>query len=172
MIYVEKPNAKEKDFIFLLEKSKGLTIGFLKGKKNISPTYFETVVYEKMSDAAKDTNFEGRIRQTGPHAFPDIVANKFFGVEVKMTLSDHWTSTGNSVLESSRIEDVEKIYIMFGKFGGKLDIKYRLYQECLPEVSVTHSPRYRIKMDLPVGKSIFDKLGIDYNKLRKDANPI
>jgi len=33
MIYVEKPNAKEKDFIFLLEKSKGLTIGFLKGKK-------------------------------------------------------------------------------------------------------------------------------------------
>jgi hypothetical protein len=172
MIYIEKPNIKEQEFTSLLEKSKGLLLVFLKNKQNILPTYFETVVYKKMSDAAKGSNFEGKVRQTGPYAFPDIVANKFFGVEVKMTLSDHWTSTGNSVLESSRIEDVERIFIMFGKFGGKLDIKYRLYQECLPEISVTHSPRYRIKMDLPIGKSIFDKIGIGYDKLRKDANPI
>jgi len=172
MIYVEKPNTKEKDFVSLLEKSKGLLLVFLKNKKNISPTHFETIVYERMNVAAKGTNFEGKVKQTGPHAFPDIVANKFFGVEVKMTLSDHWTSTGNSVLESSRVKDVERIYIMFGKFGGKFDIKYRLYQECLPEVSVTHSPRYRIKMDLPAGKSIFDKIGIEYDKLRKDANSI
>lgn len=172
MIYVAKPNAKEKDFIALLEKSRKLMLVFLNGKKNISPTYFETIVFEQMCEAAKGTTFEGKVKQTGTRAFPDIIANKYFGVEVKMTANDHWTSTGNSVLESSRIEDVERIYIVFGKFGGKLDIRFRLYQECLPEISVTHSPRYRINMDLPLGKSIFDKIGIDYDTLRNDANPI
>jgi len=118
------------------------------------------------------TFFEGTIKLTDAHAFPDIVANGYFGVEVKMTTGNHWISTGNSVLESLRIEDVERIYIMFGKFGGTLDIRYRLYQECLPEVSVTHSPRYRINMELPIGKSIFDKIGIDYDTLRKNDNTI
>lgn len=172
MIYAEKPNAEEKDFLTLLENSKGLMLIFLSGKKNISSTYFETVVCEKMIEAAKGTGFEGTIKQTGTYKFPDIIAKQFFGVEVKMTVKDHWTSTGNSVLESSRIEDAERIYIMFGKFGGNLDIRYRLYQECLPEISVTHSPRYRINMDLPEGKSIFDKIGTDYDALRKDHNAI
>ena len=172
MIYIAKPNAKEKYFIALLEKSRKLILAFLGNKQNISPTYFETIVFEQMREAAKGTTFEGTVKQTGTHAFPDIIANKYFGVEVKMTANDHWTSTGNSVLESSRIEDVEKIYILFGKFGGELDIRYRLYQECLPEVSVTHSPRYRINMDLPLGKSIFDKIGVDYDTLRKNANTI
>lgn len=172
MIYIAKPNAKEKDFLALLEKSRKSTLTFLIGKKNISPTYFETIVFERMRDVAKGTTFEGMVKQTGTHAFPDIIANKYFGVEVKMTTSDHWTSTGNSVLESSRIEDVKRIYIMFGKFGGTLDIRYRLYQECLPEISVTHSPRYRINMNLSAGKTIFDKIGIDYDALRNDPNPI
>jgi len=145
---------------------------FLMGKKNILPIYFETVVFEKIQEAAEGTIFAGTIKQTGTHAFPDIIANGYFGIEVKMTTSNHWTSTGNSVLESSRIESVERIYIMFGKFGGKMDIRFRLYQECLPGISVTHSPRYRINMELPIGKSIFDKIGIDYNTLRKDDNTI
>ena len=172
MIYIAKLNAKEKDFIALLEKSRKLMLIFLSDKKNISPTYFEMIVFEQMREAAKGTTFEGTIKQTGTHAFPDIIANKYFGVEVKMTANDHWTSTGNSVLESSRIEDVERIYIVFGKFGGKLDIRYRLYQECLPEISVTHSPRYRINMNLPSGKSIFDKIGVDYDTLRNNPNSI
>ncbi|PIQ91495.1 MAG: hypothetical protein COV70_03425 [Parcubacteria group bacterium CG11_big_fil_rev_8_21_14_0_20_39_22] len=172
MIYINKPDAKEKDFINLLEKSRELLLKFLRKKKDISPTHFETTVFEHTREAAKGTSFEGKVQQTGAHDFPDIIANKYFGVEVKMTTSDHWTSTGNSILESSRIEDVEKIYIMFGKFGGKLDIKFRLYQECLPDVSVTHSPRYRINMNLKKGESIFDKIGVDYDTLRKHANPI
>lgn len=172
MIYVKKPNVKEKDFIALLGKSRGLILKFLSRQKGISPLYFETIVFEQVKKAAEGTSFEGAIRQTGTHDFPDIVANDYFGIEVKMTTGDHWTSTGNSVLESSRIENVERIYIMFGKFGGKVDVRYRLYQECLPEVSVTHSPRYRISMDLPIGKSIFDKIGVDYDTLRNDQNTI
>ena len=140
--------------------------------KNVTFAYFENLVYEKMSESAKGTRFRGLVEKMGKHAFPDIVANKYFGVEVKMTEKDHWFSTGNSILESSRVEDIKRIYIMFGKFGGKLDIRYRLYQECLPEISVTHSPRYRINMDLPSGESIFDKIGIDYDVLRKDPNSI
>jgi hypothetical protein len=61
---------------------------------------------------------------------------------------------------------------MFGKFGGKFDVRYRLYQECLPEVSVTHYPRYKIDMELALGKSIFDKIGVSYEKLRKDDKAI
>lgn len=100
------------------------------------------------------------------------MASGYFGVEVKMTVKDHWRSTGNSILESLREKNVEKIFIMFGKIGGEPDVKYRLYQECLPEVSVTHSPRYRIDMNLPEGESIFDKIGIPYNELRTSGDTI
>lgn len=172
MVYLAKTDVEELDFVSLLEKSRQLMLRQLSGKKQISPLGFEETVLEQMSAAAKGTEFEGMINQTGVHAFPDIVTNKYFGVEAKMTLRDHWTSTGNSILESSRLENVERIYIMFGKFGGQLDIRYRLYQECLPEISVTHSPRYRINMNLPTGESIFDKMGVGYDTLRKDQNAI
>lgn len=172
MIYAKKKNVKEEEFIVLLEETKKSLIKFIAKRKDISPTYFETVVFEQMVKVAKGGPFDGTIYQTGTNAFPDIVAKKYFGVEVKMTTSNHWTSTGNSVLESSRVEDVERIYIMFGKFGGGFDVKYRLYQECLPEISVTHYPRYRINMILSQGQSIFDKMGVDYDTLRKNGNPI
>ncbi|MES2135071.1 MAG: hypothetical protein V4449_02435 [Patescibacteria group bacterium] len=163
--------ATEEDFLLLLEKSKQLALAFLSNTQNISPTDFEKIIFEQVCNAAQGTAFEGAVTQTGTNTFPDIIVGNF-GIEVKMTISDHWTSTGNSVLESSRVEDVEKIYIVFGKFGGALDIRYRLYQECLPEISVTHSPRYRINMELPSGDSIFDKIGVEYEALRNDSHSI
>src|SRR3989338_593358 len=172
MIYAEKKNANEERFIELLEKSQNLLVSRLRENNNISALDFEELVCEKMQEASVGTEFEGTIKQTGAHAFPDIVANGYFGVEVKITTKDHWTSTGNSVLETSRIEEVERIFIMFGKLGGEPDVRYRLYQECLPEISVTHSPRYKINMDLQTGKSIFDKMGVDYNELRTSEDTI
>lgn len=172
MVDPTKHSAEEQDFIGLLEKTRILTLSFFRGKKTPSSEDFEKIVCEQMVGAAKGTQFEGTIKQTGTYEFPDILVKKFFGVEVKMTTKDHWTSTGNSILETSRIEDAERVYILFGKFGGKLDIRHRLYQECLPEVSVTHSPRYRINMALASGESIFDKIGIDYDTLRKGKNTI
>lgn len=171
MIYINKGEVNENDFIDLLGKTRQNLLGLL-NKKQISPFEFEDGVYVQMGEAAKGTVFHGTVERTGPHGFPDIIAHRFFGVEVKMTIKDQWTSTGNSVLETLRAEDVDRIYIMFGKFGGKPDIRYRLYHECLPEVSVTHSPRYKINMDLELGKSIFDKIGVDYDTLRSDPNPI
>lgn len=172
MIYAEKKNAHEERFIELLEKSKNILVLRLRENNNISALDFEGLVCEKMQEASSGTEFEGTIKQTEAYAFPDIIANGYFGVEVKITTKDHWTSTGNSVLETSRIEEVERIFIMFGKLGGEPDVRYRLYQECLPEISVTHSPRYRINMDLPKGKSIFDKMGVSYDKLRTSGNTI
>lgn len=172
MIFSERKNANEENFITLLEKSKGLLVTKIRADNKISALDFEELVCEKMCEASIGTEFEGTIKQTGIHAFPDIVANGYFGVEVKITTKDHWTSTGNSVLESSRIEDVERIYIMFGKLGGEVNVRYRLYQECLPEISVTHSPRYKINMDLPNGNSIFDKMGVDYDVLRTSGDTI
>ena len=172
MIYSEKKNSVEENFIGLLEKTKNLLVSLLRKDKNISPLDFEGLVCEKIREASIGTEFEGTIKQTGLHAFPDIVANGYFGVEVKITIKDQWTSTGNSVLETSRIEEVERIFILFGKLGGQPDVRYRLYQECLPEISVTHSPRYKINMDLQLGKSIFDKMGVDYDELRTSGDTI
>ncbi len=172
MVYAEEACATESQFCDLLKRTKTLLLPLLSKETDLSPIHFEDLVFEQMSEAAKGTVFEGTIKRVGLHAFPDIVAKGYFGVEVKMTTSDHWTSTGNSILESSRVAGVDKIYIMFGKFGGIPDVCYRIYHECLSEVSVTHSPRYRINMELSLGQSIFDKMGIKYDILRKDPNPI
>ena len=173
MIYVKKHNVVEKDFISLLEATKKslLKMGGNE-KRKITPSSFETLVYEHMVKNANGTIFEGTIEHTGTYAFPDIIANRYFGVEVKHTIKNHWSSTGNSVLESNRIDGVERIYMFFGKFGGEVDIRYRLYQECLVEVGVTHSPRYKIDMTLEVGKTIFDKIGVEYDVFRRQKNPI
>jgi len=173
MIYFEKQNADETIFLQILENSKNFLVSNLQSNQSLpNSTQFEVLVCETMQAQAVGTEFEGVIRQTGVAAFPDIVVNGYFGVEVKMTIKDHWRSTGNSVLESSREEGVGKIYILFGKMGGIPDIKYRLYQKCLPTVSVTHSPRYQIDMNLTEGRSIFDKMGIAYNELRKSGDTI
>lgn len=172
MIFAETKQAKEDQFKALLSRSKELLMQSLKDTKEILPLSFEEAVCLKMNDAAIGSVFEGKIKQTGLASFPDIIANGYYGVEVKMTAKDSWTSTGNSILESSRIPGIERIYIMFGKFGGNVEIIFRLYQECLPEISVTHSPRYRIDMKLPIGQSIFDKMKIDYDALRKEDKPI
>ncbi len=176
MIIVDDPNILIGDFLNLLEATKILLLEDLKdlGNKtrNLTGDEFETKVYLSCLKASVKSDFEGHIVQTGSHAFPDIIARKYFGMEVKVTTSDKWISTGNSILETTRSHDVERIYMFFGKLGGQTDIKYRSYQDCLSEIGVTHSPRYKIDMNLPDGKSIFSKIGIDYDILRKSVNSI
>jgi len=176
MIYVKNPEITEVDFVGLLNKAKTNLLSQLDDKKikaiKSSPVGFETMVYEMMCQSSKDTDFDGHIVQTGAFAFPDIVARQYFGVEVKVTIADKWVSTGNSVLETTRVKGVEKIYMFFGKLGGEIEVRFRPYQECLYDVGVTHSPRYKIDMLLPEGKSIFAKMKIDYDVLRKEQNPI
>ncbi len=132
----------------------------------------ENVVADIMTYHAKNTPFEGTIELISGLKFPDIVARKYYGVEVKTTKSNHWTTLGNSVLESTRVEGVERIFMLFGKMVNPIEFKCRPYEECLASVVVTHSPRYFINMDLAHGETIFDKLQLPYNELRKLNNPI
>lgn len=137
-----------------------------------SSSEFETDVYTAMCDVAKGTDFYKSIQLISGYKFPDIVAKKIYGVEVKTTKQDQWKSTGNSVLETTRITDVERIYLFFGKLSAPLGFKWRQYEECLYDIAVTHSPRYLIDMNLVSGSSIFDKIGTSYDDLRLSGNPI
>lgn len=140
--------------------------------QNLSAIEFEKYTFNVLETVAKGTPFEGTIKLISGHKFPDIVVGDSFGVEVKTTKSDSWKSTGNSVLESTRIESVDYIYIFFGKLTKDTKVKYREYSECLSDIAVTHSPRYIIDMELPDENSICQEMGISYEKLRKLDNPV
>ncbi len=139
---------------------------------NLLGQKLEDVVADVMSQTAIGTPFENSIELISGQKFPDIVANKYYGVEVKTTKQNHWTTTGNSVLENTRVESVERIFMLFGKMVKPVEFKCRPYEECLSDVVVTHSPRYMINMNLPEGQTIFDKLNVPYDELRNLFNPI
>lgn len=133
----------------------------------------EDDVLAALDESAKGTKFENTIEKISGQKFPDIVAAKLYGVEVKSTKEDHWTSTGSSILETTRVSSVERIYMTFGKLGGNpIEFLSKPYEECLYDIAVTHMPRYRIDMRLKKGETIFDKIGITYDELRKMENPI
>ena len=127
-----------------------------------------------IQEACKGTPFEdSEIELKSGHFFPDIIAGQYYGVEVKTTEKNHWTSTGSSIVESTRVEDVENIYMLFGKLGGTpAEFRCRPYQDVLRDIAVTHSPRYLIDMDLKSGQTIFDKIGIPYDDFRKSSDSI
>lgn len=85
----------------------------------------------------------------------------------------HWTSTGSSIVESTRDKNVENIYMLFGKLGGKTaEFKCRPYEDCLSDIAVTHSPRYLINMELTKEQTIFSKMGVAYDQLRNAPDSI
>lgn len=170
-----KPSLSE--FVSLMKRADA----FLNLDAQKRPNYYvgrggnplEDDVKAALEECAKGTPFEHTIEKVSGQKFPDIVAAKFYGVEVKSTKENHWTSTGSSILESSRIADVERIFLTFGKLGGNpIEFWSRPYEECLSGIAVTHMPRYLIDMRLQSGETIFDKMGISYDALRKAENPI
>ncbi|NMH24150.1 hypothetical protein [Flavobacterium solisilvae] len=132
----------------------------------------EPYVRDVMTDLAVGTIFENSIELIGGQKFPDIIAKKYYGIEVKTTTQNHWKTTGNSVLESTRVDNVERIYMLFAKLASPIEFRCRPYEEVLSEVVVTHSPRYLIDMNLEHGKTIFDKINMPYDTLRKKESPI
>lgn len=107
--------------------------------------------------AAEGTKFKGTIEKISGQCFPDIVAGKYYGVEVKSSKDEKWITLGGSVNESTRIEDVERIFLMFGKLKEPIEFRSRPYEDCLSDVVVTHYPRYKIDMNLKNGETIFCK---------------
>lgn len=145
------------------------------------PSYFEGVSAYKLEDitleamkmVCKGTAFtpDDFVLVSGL-SFPDIVVADTYGVEVKSTQSDHWKSTGSSIIESTRNRKVEHIYMLFGKLGGTPQFRCRPYEECLYDITVTHSPRYLIDMNIAEAETIFSKMGVDYEELRNSPKSI
>ncbi len=175
MVISVNPKPDQSEFAKLLNK----TVTVLQSEANQKPKIYlrllgrdlEKTVVDIMSDKARGTEFENTIELISGQKFPDIIAMNYFGVEVKTTKQDHWITTGNSIMEGTRVEGIERIYMLFGKMINPIAFKCRPYEECLSDVVVTHSPRYQIDMDLAKGKTIFDKLEIPYDQLRKQDNP-
>lgn len=134
----------------------------------------ERVVVNAMKELSEGTPFRAdQILWISGQYFPDIMVETYYGVEVKSTRSKHWTSTGSSIVESTRDKKVETIWMFFGKLGSNpAEFKCRPYEDCLYDIGVTHSPRYHINMIQKKEDSIFSKMGITYERLRTSSDPI
>jgi len=132
----------------------------------------EIDVKNALDAVAENTPFQGTIDVVSGQKFPDIVAAKYYGVEVKSSKDDKWQTIGGSVNESTRVEDVERIFLTFGKLLSPVEFRSRAYEECLSGMAVTHYPRYKIDMNLQNGETLFDHMGTTYDKLRTSEFPV
>jgi len=132
----------------------------------------EDDVFSFLKKTAMGTKFEETIEKISGQRFPDIVAGKYYGVEVKSSKDEKWVTLGGSVNESTRVENVERIFLTFGKLIEPIEFRSRPYEDCLSDVVVTHYPRYKIDMNLSSGETIFDKMNTTYDKLRLSENPV
>ena len=137
--------------------------------RNCTPSQLENISVNVIKEVCPSTPFLPQdIKLVSGHAFPDIFITDYYGVEVKSTKDNKWTSTGSSIVESTRKETIERIYMLFGSLGGNPPaFKCRPYQDCLSNIAVTHSPRYLIDMELEKGDSIFNRMHRDYDDFRR-----
>ncbi|SFG42459.1 hypothetical protein SAMN05216383_11362 [Prevotella sp. KH2C16] len=128
----------------------------------------EELSFKSMREVAPCLSIDPkRIDLVSGHSFPDIILdNTVYGVEIKSTQKDSWTSTGSSIVESTRCSGIERIYMLFGKLGGQPEFRCKPYQRCLSSIAVTHSPRYLIDMQLGEKQTIFAKMNTDYEEFR------
>lgn len=137
--------------------------------KGLSGGQVEVISVNSMKTVAPSVGFpKDRIKLVSGHSFPDIILIQYnYGVEIKSTQGDSWTSTGSSIVESTRIKEAERIYMLFGKLGGKPEFRCKPYQQCLSNIAVTHSPRYLIDMNLTANENIFSKMNTGYDAFRQ-----
>lgn len=142
--------------------------------KKLTSSTLEPCAVEKIKLACVDSPFDpNEVKLISGQRFPDIIADKYYGIEVKSTKENHWTSTGSSIVETTRVSDVDDIYMLFGKLGGDVpEFKCRPYQDVLYDIAVTHSPRYLINMEIEKGESIFSKMGTTYDEFRTSPDSI
>lgn len=129
----------------------------------------EILSLKSLKEIAPCINFPTeRIELISGHVFPDILLHETrYGVEIKSTQKDAWTSTGSSIIESTRDKNTDRVYMLFAKLGGRPEFRCKPYQSCLSNIAVTHSPRYLIDMNLSSNNNIFAKMNTDYEIFRQ-----
>ena len=137
---------------------------------NNTPVQIEEATKAVLDEVKSGTPFEkSKIERISGHFFPDIVIDKHYGIEVKSTKENKWTSLGNSIFEGVSDMTIKDIYIMFGNLGSTPpQFKFRPYQDCLNNIAVTHSPRYIIDMEIKdrKEKTIFEEMNTTYDDYR------
>ncbi len=130
---------------------------------------FENRVREVLDDLLQDESGMRVDFDSPPQAFPDIALGEY-GVEVKFTLADTWKSIANSIQESQRVQSVKYIYIVFGKMGGKPEVRWGDYEKSVVHVRTSHVPRFEVELP-PKGetgrKSLFELMGVSYSDFSK-----
>lgn len=141
-----------------------------KEMKKISDTEFEQIcadeIEKRLPSSIKLTY------QKKSTAFPDIGCPPY-GVEIKTTEGKSWVCFGNSIMEGTRRDRVDIIYVIFLKKGGDTpEIRIKKYEDCISDIKITHSPRYEINMDLDVDDTIFHKMNSNYHDFNQDEQKI
>lgn len=104
-------------------------------------------------------------RNASAQAFPDIAVGRF-GIEVKLTESDNWRCIANSISEGQRVPGVEVVYLLYGKMGGKPEVRWGHYGDCVVHVRTTHRLRFEVSME-PDKKNLFEEIGTTYEQFRQ-----
>ena len=138
-------------------------------RKFSSSADFENRVRQVIAEEI-DRLGEGDVVDFDPHpqAFPDIAVGEC-GAEVKFTTADTWKSIANSVLESQRVDSVKWVFVVFGKMGGRPEVRWQEYETCVRHVRTSHVPRFEIELDGPevTKQPLFEQMGIPYSDFRK-----
>lgn len=146
----------------LTEATQRLTADVRRSADNHNPSDFEdfvrhtieNILHERGHGAAMDPRVQG---------FPDIAVENY-GVEVKCTKSDTWRCIANSVSEGNAIENVDKIYVIYGKIGGIPEVRWADYGKSIMHVRTSHVPRFEI--EIGTDRSLFEQLGTTYETFR------
>ena len=153
--------APASEFEKILELAKNELDKIVK-QKTISSSEFEEICTKILQEVSKNTAFEGKINQTDDLDFPDIVANNYYGVEVKKTMRRDFKSYGNSIFEANRVTGIEKVYVLI---ANRNEVRWWPYEDALENIVVTHSPRYAINGNAT--DTVFSKIGMTYDDYRK-----
>ncbi len=119
------------------------------GDTKVKGTDFEKIVYEELLKAGVSEDAITHSTQKFPDFIIDDETAKI-GVEVKKTDADKWDVPGGSVYES--LKNSIETFVLMGKFGGVPEARFRKYEECISDLTVTHSPRFHLKMDIAFGE--------------------
>lgn len=128
-----------------------------------SKRYHEPTAFQRRAFELLEAHVRGQLSVSlsfHPHQFPDVQAGPF-GLEVKSTAKDTWRLVGNSMLESTRVPGIERIYVIYGKMGGMPGVRWGRYEEKIVHVRISHAPRFEIDLG-DHGTSLFGVMGISY----------
>lgn len=101
--------------------------------------------------------------------FPDFVYDAW-GVEIKFTKEDKWRTVANSVFEGHRGSDVGSVYVLYGKQGGKPEVRWARYEDCIVHVRTSHRPRFEV--EIGTREPLFNnKISLAYEEFRSLDEP-